>query len=88
MKPLFFVNETGGGNCGLFSNIPSQDDVKAMKTDVAHTIGQYLQENTKCASTKRGTILKGNAAIRKTGNLYRETGSVYFYLINVNLLSH
>ena len=35
--------------------------------------------------------LKGNAArmkTMKTGNLYRETGSVYFYLINVNLPSH
>ena len=36
---------------------------------------------------KRWTILEGNAARTKTGNLNRETGSVYFYLIKVNLLS-
>ena len=29
-----------------------------MKTDVAHTNGQHLQENSERASTKRGTILK------------------------------
>ena len=68
--------------------IPSKDDVKAMKTDVAHTNCQHLQENSKSASTKRRTIREGNATRRKTGNLYWETGSVYFYLINVNLLSH
>ena len=32
--------------------------------------------------------VEGNAARMQTGNLYRETGSVYFYLININLLSH
>ena len=69
-------------------HIPSQDDMKAMKTDVAHTNGQNLHESSKSASTKRGIIREGNAARRKTGSLYREMGSVYFYLINVNLLSH
>ena len=55
---------------------------------MAHTNVQHFQENSKSDSTKRGTILEGNAPIMKTGNRYRETGSVYFYLINVNLLSH
>ena len=49
---------------------------------------QHLRENSKSASLKQGTILEGNAGRMQTGNLYRETGSVYFYLINVNLLSH
>ena len=35
-------------------HILSQDDVKTMKTDVAHTNGQHIQENSKSASTKRG----------------------------------
>ena len=68
-------------------HIPSQADMKPMNTDVNV---QHLQENMKSASTKRGTILEGNAAEQKTGNLFRETGSVYFYLINdlINLLCH
>ena len=49
---------------------------------------QHLRGNSKCASTKRGTILEGNAARMKIRNFYRQTGSVYFYLINVNSLSH
>ena len=49
---------------------------------------KHLRENSKSASTKRGTIPEGNVARIKIGNLYRETGSVYFYLINVNLPSH
>ena len=69
-------------------HIQSQDDVKVMKTDVAHTNGQHLQENSKSTSTKWWNILEGITARRKTGNLYREMESVYFYLINVNLLSH
>ena len=48
----------------------------------------YLRENSKSASTKRETILERNATRMRTGNLYRETGSVYFYLININLPSH
>ena len=32
-------------------------------------------------------VREGNADRMKTGNLNRETGSVYFYLINVNLRS-
>ena len=32
---------------------------------------QHLRENSKSALTKRGTILKGNAARMQTGNLYR-----------------
>ena len=47
-----------------------------------------LRENLKSVSTNRGTILEGNAARMKNGNLYREMESVFFYLINVNLLSH
>ena len=35
---------------------------------------------------KRGTILEGNTARMKTENPYRKMGSVYFYLINVNVL--
>ena len=38
--------------------------------------------------TKRWTILEGNAARVKTGNLFRETKCVFFYFINVNLPSH
>ena len=49
---------------------------------------QHLREYSKYASTKRGTILEGIAARIKTENLFRETGSVYFYLINVNLPSN
>ena len=45
-----------------------------MKTDIAHTNVQHLQENYKSVSTKRGTILKGNAHIMKTGNRYRGKG--------------
>ena len=48
---------------------------------------QHLRDNSKSASTKRGIILEGNATRMQTGNLYRETGSGYFYLINVNFLS-
>ena len=57
-------------------------------TGVQHTFVQHLREYSKSVQTKRGTIFEGSAARMKNGNLYRETGSVYFYLINVNLLSH
>ena len=49
---------------------------------------QHFRENSNSVSTKRGTILEENAARVRTGNLYRETGSICFYLKNVNLLSH
>ena len=58
---------------------PFQYDVKSTKTYVAYTNVQHLQENSKSASTKRGTIHEGSAPRKKSGNLYREKGSVYFY---------
>ena len=61
---------------------------KTHANNVAHTNVQLLRESSKSAPTKRGTILEGSAARMKTGNRYREMGSVYFYLINVNFLSH
>ena len=69
-------------------HMTSENNVKPMKTDIALTNVQHLQENSKSDSIKRGTILEGNAPIMKTGNRYRETESFYFYLIHVNLLSH
>ena len=48
---------------------------------------QHIRENSKSASTKRGPYLKETTRM-KIGNLYRETESVYFYMINVNLPSH
>ena len=59
---------------------PSHDDVKPNK----QTSHMHLRENSKSAPTKRRTILGGNAARMKNGNLYRETGSVNNYLITVN----
>ena len=49
---------------------------------------QHLREYSKSVSTTQGTILDGNAASIKNGNLSRETGSVYFYLIIINFPSH
>ena len=69
-------------------HILSLHDVKSIKQTSHIPTVQHLWENSKSASTKRGTILAENAARTQTRNLYRETGSVYFYLINVNLLSH
>ena len=66
-------------------HIPYQDDVKPMKTYIAHTNIQQLRENSKSASTKRGSYLKETQTeCKPEGNLYRDTGSVYFCLINVN----
>ena len=59
-----------------------------MKTDIAHDDVKNLNSKGARVSTKRGTILEENAPRMKTGNLYRDTGSVFFYLINVNLPSH
>ena len=66
----------------------SQIDVNPIKPYVANTNFQHPWEHSECASTKRWTIFEGNAARMKIGNPYRETWSVYFYLINVNLQSH
>ena len=62
-------------------HILSQDDVKAMKTDVAHNIFKRIWSVPQQSGEPYATS-------RETGNLYWETGSVYFYLINVNLLRH
>ena len=69
-------------------HMPFQDDVKPIRQTSHMPTAQHLRENSKSASTERGTTLEGNAARMKNGNLYRDTGSVYFYLKIINLPSH
>ena len=58
-----------------------------MKTDVAHTNVKHLQENSKSAPNIVKDFTWKKRSQNENRNLCRETESVYFYLINVNLLS-
>ena len=62
------------------------------------SLGLNRRRTSLCSTYSKGILrvpqqngepyLKGNADIMKTGNMNRETKSVYFDLINVNLPSH
>ena len=66
----------------------SQDDVKPIKQTSCISKFNIFERIRRVPPTKWGIILEGNTARMKTGNLFRKTESVYFYLINVNLPSH